>query len=314
MTANPHGPRRRRLLTGLLVASLVLNIGLGLLWSIDRDSDGADDVVTADQATSTTMASTTTTLSATTTTTTTSTTTLPPEVGPVRILVVGDSVASQIGWALQGWSEEHPGEVVVFNEAHIGCGVVRYGFKRVDGLDGPVGDICSNWNDPVALHLAAETEIVSWPSAIELFEPDIVLATVSSWDATDRIVPDVVDDWSAIGDPRYDAYVLNEYTEAASVLAASGADVYWLPSPYLAKDLLPIDHVERIDGLNALATTAMRLVDASSDADIEQVDYPGWLGEVGAARDRELRDDGVHLSIRGQAEIAPWLIEEIGLS
>jgi len=234
---------------------------------------------------------------------------------PVRVLVAGDSVASQIGWALHGWSEANPGHFVVFNESHIGCGVVRYGEKRVDGESGPVGDICSNWNDTVALHEAALPEIVSWPTAIEMFQPDVVLSIVSSWDATDRTVPGVVDEWTSIGDPVYDDYVLSEYTEATAVLSATGADVFWLMSPYLNRESLAEDHRERVDGINALVGQAIAAVVAENpDASVTQVDYPGWFGPIGGARDAELRDDGVHLSDVGQAEVAPWLVEEMGLA
>jgi peptidoglycan/LPS O-acetylase OafA/YrhL len=234
-----------------------------------------------------------------------------------RILVVGDSVSAQIGWALYTWGEENPGEIVVFNESHLGCGVVRYGDKRVNETDvGPVGDVCSNWNVPVAPQEVAEAEIVSWPTAIELFQPDIVLAHVSSWDVADRIVPGVAEDWTAIGDPVFDAYVLDEYTQANEVLAASGADVYWLMSPYLNRSLLPADHEARVDGLNRIVEQAVATVleTAPPEASITLVDYPGWIGPVGEARDIGLRDDGVHLTDIGFTEVAPWLIGEMGLS
>lgn len=233
-----------------------------------------------------------------------------------RILVVGDSVSAQIGWALQGWGEDNPGQVVVFNESHLGCGVVRYGDKRVNETDvGPVGDICSSWNVPVAPHLVADSEVVSWPTAIELFQPDIVLAHVSSWDIADRIVPGVVEDWASVGDPAYDAYVLSEYTEATEVLTAGGADVYWMMSPYLNRGLLPPDHTDRVDGINAIVDEAIASVEAADPtATITEIDYPGWIGETGGSRDIDLRDDGVHLTQAGLDEIAPWLIGEMGLS
>jgi len=237
------------------------------------------------------------------------------EAGPTRVLVVGDSVGAQIGWGLQAWSEANRGEIIVMNEAHLGCGVVRYGEKLVDGEFGPVGDICSNWNEPVALHIAADPEVVSWPSALELFEPDVVLSVVSSWDITDRIVPGVVDGWASVGDPAYDAYVLSEYTEATSVLAESGADVYWLMSATLNKDLLPEDHFFRVGAINSIVRTAIGLVEVDlPDAAITGLDFQTWLGETGAARDQSIRDDGVHLSVLGRELIAPWLLEEMGLT
>ena len=232
--------------------------------------------------------------------------------GPIRILVVGDSVSAQIGWALHEWGLENADEIVVFNESHLGCGVARYGEKRVNETDvGPVGDICSNWAVPVAPHTVADAEIVSWPTAVELFQPDVVLAHVSSWDVADRIIPGVVEDWASIGNPAYDDYVRTEYVEATEVLAANGADVLWLMSPYLNRDLLPDDHQARVDGINALVAEAVELASASS---VALVDYQGWIGPVGGERDIELRDDGVHLTELGLAEVAPWLIGQMELT
>jgi peptidoglycan/LPS O-acetylase OafA/YrhL len=235
--------------------------------------------------------------------------------GATRLLVVGDSVSAQIGWALHYWGEDNDLEIVVFNESHLGCGVVRYGEKRVNETDeGPVGDICSNWNVPVAPHEVADTEVISWPTAIDLFQPDVVLAHVSSWDVADRIVPGVADDWVSVGDPSYDEYFLAEYNQANAVLSASGAEVYWMMSPYLNRAQLPIDHQARVDGANDLVTQAIDAVVGETGASITQLDYPSWIGPVGEARDADLRDDGVHLTQAGLDEIAPWLLEEMGLS
>ncbi len=228
---------------------------------------------------------------------------------PTRILVVGDSVAAQIGWALHFWGEEHPGEFVVFNESHLGCPVGRGGEKAVveEGTSGPVGEVCSTWADPVAPHLVADSEVVSWVTAVDLFQPDIVIGIVSAWDQVDRIVPGVSDDWTTIGDPVYDAFLFDEYTEATEILRASGATVYWLDAHYLNR-LNPENHVARIDGLNAIVVD---VVDQFVDQDVHILDYGEFIGPVGGERDVALRDDGVHLAELGYQEIPVWLLEQI---
>ncbi len=230
---------------------------------------------------------------------------------PVRVLVVGDSVSAQIGWALYYWSQDHPGRIVVFNESHLGCPVGRWGLKRVpEGDFGEVGAVCSEWAEPVDPTTVADSEVVSWRTAVDVFDPDVVVAHVSPWDATDRIVPGVVEDWTSVGDPVYDAWLADEYTAAAEILTSRGATLHWLLTPYLRR-LVPDDHEARIDGLNAIAAaTADRL----ADRDIRLVDYASFFGPVGGERDRVLRDDGVHLSETGFDEIAPWLVGRLGLS
>ena len=227
---------------------------------------------------------------------------------PLRVLIVGDSVSAQIGWALHDWGIENPGRIITYNESHIGCGVVRFGLKRTGELSGQVGEVCSHWDVPVSTTEVVRSEVVSWPTALDLFRPDVVVAHVSSWDATDRIVPGVVDEWSSIGDPVYDDYVRREYTAAGDLLTSTGAVLYWLLSPQLDRADLPEDHGERVAGLNRLvAVTA----DDLPDRDILLVDYPSFIGEVGGPLDRARRGDGVHLSDQGTEEVAPWLMDII---
>ncbi len=233
----------------------------------------------------------------------------PARTGPVRVLVVGDSVSAQIGWALHDWSVENPGEIIVYNESHIGCGVVRHGLKFVPGDEGgPVGEVCSNWAVPVDFTEVADSEIVSWPTALEVFAPDAVVAHVSPWDATDRIVPGVVEEWTSVGDPAYDAYALAEYTAATEMLTSTGATLYWLEGPVLNRELVAEDHTERIADLNRIAREAAMSAQQEGHR-VVMVDFPAFVGPIGSDRELTIRNDGVHLSEQGQQEVAPWLVD-----
>lgn len=228
---------------------------------------------------------------------------------PPRLLVVGDSVAAQIGWSLEVLSSNHPDRVEVWNESHIGCGTVRHGFKRVgSGEFGPVGDICSNWGEPVSADAVGDVHVVSWPTAVEVFDPDAVVSIISAWDVTDRIVPGVVEDWASAGDRVYDEYVRQEYRQATEVLTAGGATLYWLVSPVLNLDTAAPDHAARIDRINRI----VREVAAEfPDRDVRFVDYPAFIGEIGSEREHRMRHDGVHLSLAGFVEVGEWLLGEI---
>ena len=125
----------------------------------------------------------------------------------------------------------------------------------------------------------ADSEVVSWPTAVELFQPDIVVGNVSSWDVADRIVPGVADDWTSVGDPTFDAYVLDEYAVATEILTETGAELFWLQSSYLNRDLLPDDHRSRVDGINALVAAA---VDSLPERAVTLVDYQGWIARSAA--------------------------------
>jgi peptidoglycan/LPS O-acetylase OafA/YrhL len=237
------------------------------------------------------------------------TTAAPVAGGPLRVLVVGDSVSVQIGDALLAWADENPGRIVVFNHAHIGCVVARYGEKRppaADGEPGPVGDICSNWNVPVPAEDLGATDVVSWPTAVEAFRPDVVIGGITPWDVTDRKVPELGDRWTHVGEPDFDAYAASEYRLATQVLTATGAEMIWLDGAHLNRELQPQNDPARIDRLNEIVLTAT--------ADLPNVrfaDFPSFIGAVGSDRELSLRRDGVHLSDAGMEAVAVWLTGDV---
>jgi peptidoglycan/LPS O-acetylase OafA/YrhL len=228
---------------------------------------------------------------------------------PLRVLVVGDSVSDQIGHALIQWSEQNPGRIVAYNHSHIGCIVARYGEKRppaADGTPGPVGDVCSNWDDPVPPETLGVTDAVSWPTAVQTFRPDVVVANITPWDVTDRKVPQLGDQWTHVGEPDFDAYVQSEYRLASQVLTATGAEMIWLEGAHLDRPLAPQNDPARIDRLNELVLRAT--------ADLPRVrfaDFPAFVGPVGSDREKSLRRDGVHLSEQGMREVATWLTSDV---
>ena len=231
----------------------------------------------------------------------------PPTDERTRILVVGDSVSVQIAEALCGWSLENPGEIVVMNEAHLGCVVGRYGQKRIpEGIEGPVGDLCSAWNDPVPSHEMLDRDVVSWPTAVEIFQPDVVIGHITPWDVTDRLIPSLGEKWVWVGTDEYDDYISSEYRIGSKTLASTGAHVYWLEGAHLRREIRPQNHPDRIDALNQLVTEAV-----SDLGYVTIAPYKEFIGEVGSSREKQIRDDGVHLTERGLSEIAEWIVNEV---
>jgi len=225
---------------------------------------------------------------------------------PLRVLIVGDSVSVQIGEALTAWANEHPGKMVVYNKAHLGCIVARYGQKRLTGTpDGPVGDICSAWNDLVPVASLADPDVISWVTAVPAFRPDVVLAEITPWDITDRQVPSLGPAFTHVGNPDFDAYAQSEYRLATQVLTSTGAQMVWLNGAHLNRELTPQTDPARIDRLNQL------VADATVGMHVRFADYPGFIGAVGSTHETQVRNDGVHLSDRGRVEVANWVAREV---
>jgi hypothetical protein len=227
---------------------------------------------------------------------------------PTRVLVVGDSLMAQVGAVLERYANDHPNELVVFNHSQLGCPVVRGGELRIPGGDVvAVPSQCNGWADPVPVDRLTAPAVVSWVTAVQAFRPDVVLSLVTPWDATDRRDPDHgFPDWTSIGDPAYDALAASEYRSASQVLASTGAKVLWLLGPHLDRPVAPQNDPARIDRLNAIVEGAIRDLPR-----VGTVDYPSWIGPVGAERDRQLRGDGMHLSPTGLDEVVPWILDEV---
>jgi peptidoglycan/LPS O-acetylase OafA/YrhL len=230
----------------------------------------------------------------------------PPGSDPVKVLVVGDSVMVQLGQALRDWCAANPGQILVFSDAHLGCGTTRGGEKRYDQGPGSMGDVCATWADPVDPQVVADPEVVSWVTAVEAFQPDVVFTYASTWDAIDRKVPAVgINDWEKPGDPQYDAYLQSEYSEAIQTLTARGASLAWMISPYLNRDD-PANAPDRTDRMNQITLPMVEALQRHA-----LIDYPGYLGPVGGAQDRATRDDGTHVRADKLQEVADWLAPQI---
>ena len=217
----------------------------------------------------------------------------------------------EVGVALVDWTLENPDAgIVAFNEAHIGCGTIREGLKRVpEGLEGPVGDTCSDWADPVDPDVVTEYDVVSWPTILNEFQPHIVVTHISPWDVTDRLVPGLNDDqWTNVGEPVFDDYARAEFQEAIDLLTSGGASLYILEGAPLNRELAAQNDPARIEALNDIVGG---LADAAGDS-VTMVDFPSWVGPIGSDQELSRRDDGVHISDSGLDEIIPWLFDQIG--
>lgn len=225
---------------------------------------------------------------------------------PLRVLVVGDSVSVQLGEALSTWSAAHPGKIIVYSKAHLGCIVARYGNKlTADGDLGTVGDVCNAWDDPVPVERLADPEVISWVTAVPAFRPDVVIAHITPWDVTDRQVPSLGPDFTHIGNADFDAYATSEYRLATQVLTSTGAQMIWLNGAHLNREIKPQNDPARIDRLNQL------VAEATQGLNVRFADFPGFIGPVGSARETQIRRDGVHLSDKGEVEAADWITHDV---
>ncbi|HUI04393.1 MAG TPA: acyltransferase family protein [Acidimicrobiales bacterium] len=144
---------------------------------------------------------------------------------PVKVLIVGDSVAGTLGVGL-GREMSRYG-VVAVNEGSPGCSVSMDQLVQVLWFTDPPGAPCKD-GDPQAL-------LDQWRTWVDEFNPDVVIYMARS-----EVLDQQVDaQWTHLGDPAFDTYVAGRFRQAVDVLGSRGAHVVLLTSPYYDTGLQP---------------------------------------------------------------------------
>lgn len=208
-----------------------------------------------------------------------------------RVLVVGDSQALSLGYGLERWGAE-TGKAWVWNAALPGCGFADEGSISFFGMN-PVSDECR----AVAGLLADQ---------IETFDPDLVIALTGIWDLRPRLLADW-DEPAVIGDPRFDAYLLEEFTATTELLAGRAAPVVWMtsPCPGANNDRVPPEIREaEADERRELNDRVIEPLAAADSENVRLFDLDDVLCPGGEPLDSvegvgDIRFDGLHFSVGG---------------
>lgn len=203
-------------------------------------------------------------------------------VGPVRVLVAGDSTAVQLGDALVLYAAAHPDQIVAGSAAFPGCGLSA-------SNDGRLHQFTNEQGQPDVVSLAGC--LTEWAAIVQRVSSaeqiDIVLVDIGAWDAVDMLLTDgsVV----SVADPVGRALIVEAYQAFVGAVESAGADVVWVTPPDvdLQWDRVdsPIDDTARWAALRAVIQSLP----------VEQIDLPGWLAAEGLSGP-DGRPDGVHLA------------------
>jgi peptidoglycan/LPS O-acetylase OafA/YrhL/lysophospholipase L1-like esterase len=222
----------------------------------------------------------------------------PGQMGPVRVLVVGDSVANSMA---PGLERAGPAQgLTVWNASVDGCGITQdVGEQRVWGWE-PARPACSpGWRQ-------------RWPGQVSQFNPDVVVVLLGTDDAFDRRIDGQEIDFDT---PQGDDLTRSDLQEAFGVLSAGGARVVALTTPYsvigwprqvrLDRSAYNSAWVDRWN--NDLRAVATRNPGTVSIVDLNHLLCPGgaWTETVDGVDVR--RFDKMHLSDVGADLVANWL-------
>ena len=145
---------------------------------------------------------------------------------PIKVLIVGDSVAGTLGVGLGQVMSSYG--VVAVNEGSPGCSVSMDQLVNVLWFtDQPPGAPCQE-DDPNAL-------LDQWRSWIDQFNPDVVIYLARS----EVLNQEVNSQWTHLGEAGFDQWVTGRFHQATSVLGSRGAHVVLLTSPLYDTGLQP---------------------------------------------------------------------------
>ena len=169
-----------------------------------------------------------------------------PRGEPVKVLIVGDSLAGSLGVGLGRVSAQYG--VVAVNEGSPGCSVSMDELVQVLWFTGPPGKPCRE-GDPAAL-------LAQWRTWVDQWNPDVVVY-LARGDVLNQQVNSI---WEHIGDSSFDGYMTSRYEQAVRVLGSRGAHVVMLTSPFYDTgvqpngSIWPEDDPSRVIGDNSLMT------------------------------------------------------------
>ncbi|HWP65832.1 MAG TPA: acyltransferase family protein [Candidatus Limnocylindria bacterium] len=147
-------------------------------------------------------------------------------VSPLRVLVVGDSVAGDMGTGLWLWAKQSGTPLAVWNLGWSACAIGRGGTRPAADKFIQLKEHCANWPQ-------------YWAAAVERFDPDVVVVHTGPLEIVDRQRPEWGGRTLAPGAPEFDAWLLGELQAAADVLATRGARVVWLTTPCTGPPVSP---------------------------------------------------------------------------
>ena len=212
---------------------------------------------------------------------------------PVRVAVLGDSVAWRLGFALLADAPQQSYGVDIDNGAIVACGVVRSTSYIAHGVPDAMATQCDS-GAPAASQWPAQ-----WAGNIAAFHPNVVLVLAGRWEVMDR---EIGGRWTHIGEPEFDAVLRRSLEQAVQVATATGAYVEFLTAPCFSSGeqanglAWPEDSPTRLALYNAMVGR----VAAEHPADVRVVDFGAMVcpgGTYASTVDGvQLRDgDGVHI-------------------
>jgi SGNH domain (fused to AT3 domains) len=251
--------------------------------------------------------------------TTSSSTTVPAVTAngpPVKVLLVGDSVAETLGEGLGEVPTQDKYDYVLYDRAILGCGVADGPEVEVMGAVDSVVPACGGPPAPTDDPNLVTPWATQWTQEIAQIHPNVVVEGAGRWEVVDRLYKGK---WANILQAPFAAYIKSQLQKAADVVNAAGLPMVFLTAPCTDEpeqpdgDAWPEDNPARREAYNRiLREIAAEHPQSVSVANLDKAACPGgrYASTVGGVVIRTV-NDGVHFTPQGGVFVAPTIMPPI---
>ncbi len=226
---------------------------------------------------------------------------------PMRLLVLGDSIAMTLGMGLSVAAQKDYG-VSVIDDATVGCDLDPQLQVFTSGAAGPATPGCDNWRG-------------LWPFVIAGQRPQVVALGLGRWEVADHLLDGR---WVHIGEPAWNEHLTSDLQSAINILHSFGAKVVLFTMPYVdPSDRQPDGQPwsentpVRVQAYNALVRQLAAMhPGVVSVIDLNRMLSPDGVYSASVSGVDVRSPDGIHVSVEGgellRGQILP-AVDRIGL-
>ena len=235
---------------------------------------------------------------------------------PVRVLLIGDSVALTLGLGLGLPEEQQRYGYVLSDKGILGCGVVFGPEVELMGARDETPSACNGTPYSPGEPVAQQPWPNQWLSAITTVKPNVAVLLAGRWEVLDR---EYQGSWTNILHPAYAAYVKSQLEQASKLVTGAGVHMVFLTAPCADEGEQPDgapwpeDNPARLAVYNKLVReVAAAHPTTDSVVDLFGAACPGgkYAGTVEGVVVRT-PSDGVHFTVAGGQYLAPKIMPAI---
>ncbi len=234
---------------------------------------------------------------------------------PVRVLLLGDSVALTLGLGLGIQPEQDKYGYRLFDEGILGCGVVDGPAVELRGAVDLTPPPC-NGSTPTAGEAASSLPWPDqWRTAMATVKPNVVVVLAGRWEVLDRKYKGA---WTNILNPVYAAYVKSQLERASTLVTTTGANLVFFTAPCTDEgeqpdgQPWPEDNPARLAEYNKLVRQVAALYPKTdSVVDLDAAACPGGKFTTSLDGVAVRGSDGIHFTVQGGEVLAQDLMPAV---